>query len=133
MNKSDTEWLQKLISGRAELPGTENQSDSQTLVEQAIEYLKVAHEKVQTAELAKCAAEAELARFRNEVKSDINIKLLELEVRMQAVIPQLAAAGQRATAAEERANKAEATVKRLEDELQARKTKAGATLLRAAA
>ena len=133
MNKSDTEWLQKLISGRAELPGTENQSDSQTLVEQAIEYLKVAHEKVQTAELAKCAAEVELARFRNEVKSNINIKLLELEVRMQAVIPQLAAAGQRATAAEERANKAEATVRRLEDELQARKTKTGATLLRAAA
>jgi len=131
MNKRDTEWLQNFIGG-ADLPSIENQSGLETLVEQAIEYLKVANEKVQAAERGKCASEAELTRYRDEVKSDINIKLLELEVRMQAIISQLAAAGRRATAAEERANKAEATVRRLEGELNAKK-RTRATLLRAAA
>jgi len=105
-------------------------SAAEKLIEQAI---KIAREKIQLAELAKCAAEAELTRYRDQVKSEIDIKLLEIEVRMQAVTSQLAAAGWRAIAAEERANKAEATVRRLEDELQAQTMRARPRLVRTAA
>lgn len=122
MSKTDSKGLRSSIGGEA-------QAGSETLVEQAIKYLKIAHEKVQAARLAKCAAEAELTRYRDEVKSDINIKLLEL---MKAVMSQLAAAGQRATAAEQRANKAEATVRRLEDELRTLTMRTRARLVRTA-
>lgn len=125
MSKSDTEWPQNFI-------GCGTQSGSETLVKQAIEYLKIAHEKVQSAELGRNAAEAELGRYRDEVKNDVNTKLLEVEVRMEAVISRLAAAEQRATAAEQRANKAEAMVRRLEDERQT-KVETGDYLMRVAA
>jgi hypothetical protein len=83
------------------------ESHAKCLVEQAIEYLKIAHEKVQSAELAKCAVEAELKRYRDQVMSQINIKIREIEEQMERATSQLAAAEQRATAAEERAIKAE--------------------------
>jgi len=106
------------------------ESDAEKLIERAI---KIAREKIQSAELAKCAAEAELTRYRERVKSEIKIRLLEVEVRLQAGTSQLAAAGRRATAAEERANKAEATVRRLEHELQTLRMRTSARLVRTAA
>jgi hypothetical protein len=120
------------------------ESDAEKLIEQA---MKIAREKIQSAEFAKCAveaekcavetqkcaAEAELTRYRNQVKSEIDIKLLEIEVRMQAMTSQLAAAAWRAIAAGERANKAEATVRHLEDELQSQMMRAGPRLVRSAA
>ena len=87
--------------------------------------MKIGHEKVQSAELAKCVAEAELKRYRDEVKVQIDVKLREIEAQMQRAASQLAAAEQRAIAAEARATKAETAVKRLEGELQTHITKRG--------
>jgi len=106
------------------------ESHAEKLVERAI---KIAREKVQSAELAKCAAEAELERYRDQVKSEIDIKIRKIEEQIEHAASQLAAAGWRAIAAEERANKAEATVRRLEEELQAQMMKARPRLVRTAA
>jgi hypothetical protein len=106
------------------------ESQAEKLVEQAI---KVAGEKIESAELAKCAAEAELTRYRDEVKSRIDTKILEIELQIQQAASKLTAAESRAIAAEERANKAEAKVRRLEDELQAQITRTRARLVRNAA
>ena len=116
-----------------DLPASEHQFHLERLIEQAIEYLKIGHEKVQSAELTKCAAEAELKRYRDEVKGQVDVKMREVEVRMERAASQLAAAKQKATAAEERANKAEASVRRLEIELQTRTKRRGPRLVRPAA
>jgi hypothetical protein len=129
--------MDKIVSERlGDSIGGEAQAGSETVVEQAIKYLKIAHEnlkiaheKVLAASSAKYAAEAELTRYRDEVKRDINIKLLEL---MKAVMSQLAAVGQGEKAAEQRANKAEAMVRRLEDELQTLRTRTKSRLVRTA-
>lgn len=84
-----------------------------SLVEQA---LNAAREKVQSAELAKCAAEAELDR----VKSEVEIKVRQFEEQMKRTTFQLAAAEQRATAADQRANNAEASFRRLQAEILAK-------------
>lgn len=75
-------------------------SHAEKFVEQAI---RIAREKIQSAELAKRAAEAELTRHR-----------------------------WKATAAEQRANEAEATARRLDDELRALRMRR-ARLMRTAA
>ena len=82
-------------------------SSESGLVEEAIERLKIADEKVRSAESAKCLAEAELKRYRDEVKSQIDIKLCSIEEQIESAASQLAAAEQRATAAEERARRLE--------------------------
>ena len=136
----DAEGLRDLMReligdrGGTGLPASERQSHAERLVEQAIEYLKIAHEKVQSAELEKCAAEAELKRYRDEVKGQIDTKIREIEIQIERSASQLAAAKQKATAAEERANKAETAVKRLEDEIRTQTTRRGPPrLVRAAA
>jgi hypothetical protein len=129
--------MDKIVSERlGDSIGGEAQAGSETVVEQAIKYLKIAHEnlkiaheKVLAASSAKYAAEAELTRYRDEVKRDINIKLLEL---MKAVMSQLAAARQEEKAAEQRANKTEVMVRRLEDELQTLRTRTRPRLVRTA-
>jgi len=78
--------------------------------------IKIACEKTQSAELAKCAAEAELER----VKGQISIIVRQLAERMEQAAFQLAATEQRAIAAEERANEAEASLKRLQAEILAK-------------
>jgi outer membrane murein-binding lipoprotein Lpp len=135
----DTEWLRdhmrNFIANGAgpNLPGTEHQFHGEAIAEQAIEFLKIADEKVRSAELAKCAAEAELKRYRDQVKDQIDTKIHQIEEQMERTASQLAAAEQRATAAEERANEAEATVRRLEDDLQAQMIRTRARLVRPAA
>ena len=136
----DTDWLRdhmrNFIANRAgaNLSGTEHQTYREALVEQAIEYLKIADEKVRSAELTKCAAEMELKRYREQMKSAIDTKILEIEVHIQQAASQLAAAEQRAAAAEGRANKAEGTLRRLESERQTTQTtRARARLVRFAA
>jgi hypothetical protein len=91
------------------------ESHAECLVEQAIEHVKVAREKVESTKLAKCAVEAELER------------------QIQQAACRMAAAERRATAAEERANKAEISVRRLEDELQRQTMRARPRLVRTAA
>jgi hypothetical protein len=82
------------------------------IVAQAI---RIAREKIHSAEMAKCAAETEFNRYRDQAKRG------------------LAAAEWRANAAEERANKAETSVRRLEDELQTLRTRTRARLVLTAA
>jgi hypothetical protein len=86
------------------------EAHAEDLAEQTI---KIACEKTQSAELAKCAAEAELER----VKGQIGTLIRQLAEQMEQAAFQLAAteqraiaAEQRATAAVERANKAEASL-----------------------
>ena len=95
--------------------------------------MKIADEKVQSAELARLTAEAELTRYRDQVKSELDIKIGEIEEKLEQAASQLAAAWRSATAAEERASKAEATNKRLEDELQAQMMRASTQMFPAAA
>lgn len=97
------------------------ESHAKCIVEQAIKTLKIAQERVESAEMAKCAAEAELERYRHQVKGDIDIKIREVEKHMKRAAHRLAAAEQRAIAAEQRADKAETEVRRLEDKLNAMK------------
>jgi outer membrane murein-binding lipoprotein Lpp len=96
-------------------------SHAKCIVEQAIEFIKIAQEKVESAEIAKCAAEAELERYRTQVKGEIDIKIREVEKQMKRAALRLSAAEQRATAAEQRADKAETEVRRLGNKLQAMK------------
>jgi hypothetical protein len=82
------------------------------IVAQAI---RIAREKIYSAEMAKCAAETELNQYRDQAKRRV------------------AAAEWRASAAEERANKAEISVKRLDDELQTLRMRTRARLVLTAA
>src|SRR5262245_52012413 len=85
--------------------------------------IKIACEKTQSAELAKCAAEAELER----TKGQIGAMMHRLADRMEQEAHKLAAAEQRAITAEQRAiaavkraNEAEATLARLRAEILAK-------------
>lgn len=89
------------------------EAHAEDLAEQTI---KIACEKTQSAELAKCAAEAELER----VKAQIGTIIRQLAEQMEQADFQLAATEQRATAAVERANKAEASLTRLQAEILAK-------------
>jgi hypothetical protein len=100
---------------------TECQSRAESLVEQAGEYLKIAHERVQSAELARCAAEDELTRYHDQIENRIDTMVRDLREQTEQVASrlavaeaQLAIAERRAALAEDRANKAEATIRRLE-------------------
>jgi hypothetical protein len=85
--------------------------------------IRIACEKTQSAELAKCAAEAEL----EQVKAQIGTMVRQLAERMEQAAFQLAATEQRAIAAEQRAmaavtraNEAEASLTRLQAEILAK-------------
>jgi hypothetical protein len=87
-------------------------SHAEKLVAQAI---RIAREKIHSAETAKCAVETELNRYHDQAKR------------------RLTAAECRANAAEERANKAETSVRRLENELQTLRMRTRARLVLTAA
>ena len=89
------------------------EAHAEDLAEQTI---KIACEKTESAELAKCAAEAELER----VKGQIGTLIRELAEQMERAAFQLAATEQRATVAVERANRAEASLTRLQAEILAK-------------
>jgi len=103
------------------------EAHAEDLAEQTI---RIACEKTQSAELAKCAAEAELER----VKGQIGTITRQLAEQMEQAAFQLAATEQRAIAAEQRAmaaeqraiaavqraNKAEASLTRLQAEILAK-------------
>jgi hypothetical protein len=78
--------------------------------------IKIACEKTQSAELAKCAAEAELERVKGQVCAIVR----QLTERMEQTDQRAIAAEQRAIAAVERANEAEESLKRLQAEILAK-------------
>src|SRR5262249_3331884 len=87
-----------------------SETHAEMLAQQTI---KRACERTQSAELAKCAAEAALER----VKGQISTIIRQLAERMEQAAFQLAATEQRAITAENRANEAEASLKRLQAEI----------------
>ena len=100
-----------------DLVGRKNNHFAEAHVDLAEQTIKIACEKTQAAELAKCAAEAELER----VKGRVGTLIRQLAEQMEQAAFQLAAteqraiaAEQRATAAMERANKAEALLASLQ-------------------
>ena len=111
-NSEQILWLRvnDLVKGKSDHLA---EAHADTLAQQTI---KIACEKTQSAELAKCAAEAELER----VKGQIDVIVRQLAERMEQAAFQLAATEQRAIAAEERANEAEASLKRLQAEILAK-------------
>jgi hypothetical protein len=120
MQKIDAKEFRREFIGESDgtnLSVDEHQSKIEALVERAIEYLRIGHEMVQSAELAKCASEAALQRYRDEIKGPIERKLQIVEEQMKREAAELAAAKQKALAAEKRADKAEAALKRLENEV----------------
>lgn len=126
---------QKFIGDRdgSELSVADRQSYSETLVKQAIEFLKIGHEKIQSAELAKCASEAEFQLYREEITGQIDIKLRKVEAQIKRFASEVAAAQQRAIEAERRADIAEAALRRLDDGIRTERTRTGFRLERAAA
>ena len=85
--------------------------------------IKIACEKTQSAELAKCAAEAELARVKGQIETIICQHAEQMEqaaFQLAVTEKRVIAAEQRATAAVERANKAEASLTRLQAEILAK-------------
>jgi hypothetical protein len=139
MQETGTEELRSLMrdfieqDGQGDVPADTEPSCAKNLVGQAIDYLKIAHLKVQSAEGAKSAAESELARFRQQVKDQVDSKFRDVEARMAQWASALAAAERKAIAAEQRAKTAEGALKRLEDELRTQTAARGPRLVRVAA
>ncbi len=102
----------------------ERQTRAETLAKLAIEKLKIADARVDSAELNWRAAEAEIKTLKDRVENEFSIKVQELEKLMEgansrvvAAEAQVLAAEQRAKAAEIRANKTENVLKRVEEAL----------------
>lgn len=120
-----------LVYQAAELIGdvdsyaAETHARAEALAKQAIEKLKIAEERVRSAESARRAAETSNIEFRERVEKEFNVKIQEIETAMEqaasriaATEAQLTAADERATAAEMRANEAENALKRIEAAIQ---------------
>ena len=122
-----------LVYQAAELIGdvdnyaAERQARAENLAKQAIAKLKIADDRVRSAESARRAAEAEIKEFSDRVEKGLSIKLQEVEEAMEqtasriaATEAQLSAAEQRARTAEMRANDAENALKRIEEAIRSR-------------
>jgi hypothetical protein len=120
----------ELVYQAAELIGhvhdyaAERQARAETLVQQAIENLNIAYDRVRSAESARHAAEVEMKEFSDQVETKLTVKLQEIEKEMKqtasqmaATEAQLAAAKQRAKTAEMRATEAENALRRIEEAL----------------
>jgi exonuclease VII large subunit len=122
-----------LVYQAAELIGdvdnyaAERQARAENLAKQAIEKLKIADDRVRSAESARRAAEAEIKEFSDRVEKELSVRLQEIEEAMEqtasriaATEAQLSAAEQRARTAEIRANEAENALKRIEEAIRTR-------------
>ena len=105
---------------------TEKQARAESLAAQAIEKLKIADDRVRSAELARLAAETKMKECSDREK-ELNIRVQEIEEGMErtasglaATEAQLAAAEQRAKAAEIYANQAGNALKDIEEALRAK-------------
>lgn len=100
----------------------EREARAEKLAQQAIENLKIADDRVRSAESGRRAAEAEIKEFSDRVEKEFSIKLQEVEEAMEqtasriaATEAQLSTAEQRARTADMRADEAENTLKRIEE------------------
>src|SRR5450759_4303626 len=122
-----------LVYQAAELIGdvdnyaAERQARAENLAKQAIEKLKIADDRVRSAESGRRAAEAEIKEFSDRVEKELSVKLQKVEEAMEQTASriadtdaQLSAAEQRARTAEMRANDAENALKRIEEAIRSR-------------
>jgi exonuclease VII large subunit len=105
----------------------ERHARAEMLAQQAIEKLKIAHDRVQSAESGRLAAEAEIKKFSERLEKELSVRLQDVEIameqtasRMAATEFQLSAAEQRARAAETRAEEAEDALRRIEEAVRTR-------------
>lgn len=105
----------------------ERHARAERLAQQAIEKLKIAHNRVRSAELGRLAAEAEMKKLGEKVEKELSTRLQDVErvleqaaSRMEAAEIQLSAAEQRARTAEMRAEEAESALKRIEEAVRTR-------------
>jgi hypothetical protein len=97
----------------------EREARVETLAKQAIEKLKIAHDRIRAAESGRRAAETEIKKLGDRVREAE--KVMEESVsRISAIEAQLSAAEQRATTAEMRATEAENALKCIEEALRTR-------------
>jgi chromosome segregation ATPase len=93
----------------AEQRAAETMARAQSLASDAAEKLRLAQARIERAEIAQRAAEAELADFRDELERVRN-DLKQAEAQLEINAEELAAAEERASVAERRANDAEAAL-----------------------
>jgi len=121
-----------LISQAAELIGdvdryaTERESRAESLAEKAIDELKVAYERVRSADAARRVAEAEVKEITDrlekvEIRLQQATKLIERMASLVAATEaRLATAEQQATTAEARANEAQDVLRDVEEAIRSR-------------
>lgn len=104
---------------------SERLARAEQLAKEAIEDLKIAHDRVQSAEAGRLAAESEFRDFRDRIDEELCVRLQVIEKimeraasRVAATNAQLSAVEQRARLAETRATQAENALKRIEEAIQ---------------
>jgi hypothetical protein len=105
------------VIGDVEKVAAEREAHAESLASQAVEKLKIADERVRSAESARRAAEAEITEFKEKVEREFNVKLQEIENAMEQAASRLAATQAQLTAAEEQANAAESRATEAENAL----------------
>ena len=95
------------LIGDVENFAAEREAHAESLAKQAIEKLKIAEERVRSADSARRAAEADIIVFKERVEKELNVKLQEIENAMEQAASRLAATEAQLTAAEQQANAAE--------------------------
>ena len=115
------------LIGEVDNCAAERQARAETLAEQAIEKLKIADDRVRSANSARLAAEAEVKQFSDRVEKEVSIKIQEIEKAIEQMAfgiaaseARLSAAEQRARNAEIRADEAENALKRIEEAIRTR-------------
>src|ERR1035437_5569742 len=112
-----------LVYQAAELIGdvdnyaAERQARAENLAKQAIEKLKIADDRVRSAESGRRAAEAEIKEFSDRVEKELSVKLQKVEEAMERTASPMAATEAQLSAAEQRAGTAELRANEAEDEL----------------
>jgi chromosome segregation ATPase len=114
-------WQAAELIGDVDSFAAERLARAEKLAQQAIEKLKIADDRVRSAESERRTVIAEMNEFRDKVEKEVSDKLQEMERAMEQTASRVAAAEaklstaeQRARAAESRANEAENALRRVE-------------------
>lgn len=104
---------------------SERLARAEQLAKEAIEDLKIAHDRVQSAESGRLAAESEFRELKGRIDEELCVRLQAIEKIMERAASrvattnaQLSAVEQRARSAEARATEAENALKRIEEAIQ---------------
>jgi chromosome segregation ATPase len=107
------------IIGDVDNYAAEREARAEKLAKQAIEEMKIADDRVRSAESVRLTAEAEIKELSDRLQEAEKV-IEQTAFRMAATEAQLSAAEQRAGTAELRANEAEDALKRIEEAIRTR-------------